>query len=138
MIERAYLITALIGVLVASIDALWHRRGSVTYMRWRPRLVRALYWLQLAALVVLGVGGKLMPFLVLGGCLAVFSLVHRYWYNVQRDMHVDYITDTTPRDRGHMYTAQLLGYHENYGGHVAYIIDTVKALIVAIGITIIQ
>lgn len=110
MVERLYIITALFAVLVASVDALWYRRGSVFYMRWRPRMARGLAYLQVPFLYVLFLNNA-QWFLITVAVCSVFSLVHRYWYNVQRDMHVDHINSVTVIDKIHMRWAKLLGYH---------------------------
>lgn len=137
MVERLYIITALCAVLVASIDALWYRRGSVFYMRWRPRVVVGLSIGRTEGLLVL-MFVNAHWFIMALAVASVFSLVHRYWYNVQRDMHVDYITNATAMDRAHMRRAKLLGYHESYGGHVAYCFDAAFALGCAIALHVIQ
>lgn len=137
MVEQLYIITALCAVLVASVDALWYRRGSVLHMRWRPRIARGSAYIRcfgVLALLLFAPG----RFIAAVAVFSVFSLVHRYWYNVQRDMHVDYITGATVMDRAHMRWAKLLGYHESYGGHVAYCFDAAFALGCAIALHVIQ
>lgn len=137
MVERLYIITALCAVLVASIDALWYRRGSVLYMRWRPRIAKVLAYIRSFGVLTLlwFAPDRFIPAVAV---FSVFSLVHRYWYNVQRDMHVDYITNATAMDMAHMRWAKLLGYHESYGGHVAYCFDVAFALGCAIALHVIQ
>lgn len=139
MVERLYLLTALGAVLVAGIDALLYRRGIVRVMRIRRNLVRTLPMLFFAALlgmVALGCGAGVV--VLTSGCGSMFALVHRYWYNVTRDHHPCFITNAIGIDRSHMAVAQWLGYHESYGGHVAYVVEALNALVMAVTLSLIN